>query len=154
MIFIFMTVFQLAGALILLGNHMYGSDETVIKNCFPGSNFVNRDDNNNCIIPKKMLQESALKIYLNIVAFFDLVVGYSMAVLYPNASLETSKPFFWFIILTFGLIFLEYCITVCITKIRYAEDKQLPYDYLKKFGVDTFITNKEIDDMFDNIIKK
>ena len=47
MLFVGMLVFQLAGALILLLNSINGSKEAVIKNCFPGSNIVERDDDDN-----------------------------------------------------------------------------------------------------------
>ena len=100
MLFIGMLAFQLAGAVILLLNCCKGNKKAVIKNCFPGSNVVERDNNNNCTIPKEKLQESAHKIYLNIVAFGD---------------------------------------------------EKVPYNELAKDGVDTFATNKEVDDMFKDI---
>ena len=82
--FISMLVFQLSGALLLLLNCIKSGKESVIKNCFPGSNVVERDENNNCKIPKEKLQESAHKIYLNIVAFVDLVIGYLFAAFSPR----------------------------------------------------------------------
>ena len=80
--FISMLVFQLSGALLLLLNCIKSGKESVIKNCFPGSNVVERDENNNCKIPKEKLQESAHKIYLNIVAFADLVSVCSLSNLF------------------------------------------------------------------------
>ena len=70
-----MLVFQLSGALLLLLNCIKSGKESVIKNCFPGSNVVERDENNNCKIPREKLQESAQKIYVNVVAFMDLVIS-------------------------------------------------------------------------------
>lgn len=84
--FIAMLVFQLAGALILMINSLNGSKEAVIRNCFPGSNIVERDDDDNCVLPKEDLRNSALKIYLNITAFFDLVIGYCIAAFSPCAT--------------------------------------------------------------------
>ena len=70
--FIGMLAFQLSGALVLLLNCMKGGKEAVIRNCFPGTNVVERDENNNCKIEKEKLQKSAHNIYLNIIAFADL----------------------------------------------------------------------------------
>ena len=52
MLFVGMLSFQLAGALILLLNGLKGTEDAVIKNCFPGSNIVERDEHDNCTIPK------------------------------------------------------------------------------------------------------
>ena len=62
MLFIGMLAFQVSGALLLLLNCIKGGKKSVIKNCFPGSNVVERDEKNNCKIPKEKLQESAHKI--------------------------------------------------------------------------------------------
>ena len=48
MIFIAMLALQLAGALILLLNCCIGSKKAVIRSCFPGSNIVQPDGNNEC----------------------------------------------------------------------------------------------------------
>lgn len=70
MAFIAMLALQVAGALVLLLNNINGSREAVIRSCFPGSNIVKRDNDNNCVLPCEKLQRSAHAIYLNIVAFF------------------------------------------------------------------------------------
>lgn len=151
MLFIGMLAFQLAGALILLLNCCKGSKKAVIKNCFPGSNVVERDENNNCIIPKEKLQESAHKIYLNIVAFGDLVIGYAIAAFSPVALYDT-----WYTVLgvagiTLLLLVTEYYFCRLIARSVYAKDEKVPYNELAKDGVDTFATNKEVDDMFKDI---
>ena len=69
MAFIAMLALQVAGALVLLLNNINGSREAVIRSCFPGSNIVKRDNDNNCVLPCEKLQRSAHAIYLNIVAF-------------------------------------------------------------------------------------
>lgn len=88
MLFVGMLVFQLSGALILLLNSVKCSKERIIKNCFPGSNFVERDENNNCKIEKEKLQKSAHNTYLNMTAFVDLVIGYILAVFSPTSTTE------------------------------------------------------------------
>ena len=86
MAFIAMLALQVAGELVLLLNNINGSREAVIRSCFPGSNIVKRDNDNNCVLPCEKLQRSAHAIYLNIVAFFDLVIGYGIAAFSPECK--------------------------------------------------------------------
>lgn len=151
MLFVGMLVFQLAGALILLLNSINGSGKAVIKNCFPGSNTVERDDDDNCIIPKENLQKSAHTIYVNIIAFFDLVIGYGMAAFSPQANCPT---FYTVLVVMCGsivLVVLEFIFSKLVVCIKYSKDKIISYDELKKNGVDTIITKKEIDEIFDEV---
>ena len=148
MLFIGMLAFQLAGALILLLNCCKGNKAAVLKNCFPGSNTVERDENNNCTIPKEKLQGSAHKIYLNIVAFGDLVIGYAIAAFSPVAVYSTCYTVLGVAGATFLLLIVEYYFSKWIARIIYTKDEIVPYSELEKGGVDTFATNKEIDDMF------
>ena len=102
MAFIAMLALQVAGALVLLLNNINGSREAVIRSCFPGSNTVKRDNDNNCVLPCEKLQRSAHAIYLNIVAFFDLVIGYGIAAFSPECIYECC----------FGdcvICFIDYC---------------------------------------------
>ena len=151
MIFIGMLAFQLAGAMILLLNCCKGNKAAAIQNCFPGSNTVERDENNNCTIPKEKLQESAHKIYLNIVAFGDLVIGYAIAAFSPVAVYSTCCTVLGVAGATALLLAVEYYFSKCIARIIYAQDEIVSYSELEKGGVDTFATNKEVDDMFKKI---
>lgn len=151
MLFVCMLAFQLAGALILLLNVVKGNKNAVIKNCFPGSNIADRDDDNNCVIPKDKLQGSAHAIYLNIVAFADLVVGYLIAAFSPVAIYETCYTVLGVVGGTVVLLLAEYYLSLLIAKLVYAQDIIKPYSELEEYGVDTNITNKEIDDMFNNV---
>lgn len=101
--FISVLVFQLSGALLLLLNGMKSRKEEVIKNCFQGSDEIECDENNNCRIPKEKLQKSAHKIYMNIVAFVDLVIGYSFAVFSPNSDAKIKWILTKVFVFTFGL---------------------------------------------------
>ena len=145
-----MLVFQLSGALLLLLNCIKSGKESVIKNCFPGSNVVERDENNNCKIPKeKLLQESAHKIYLNIVAFADLVIGYLFAAFSPTADVQIELVLAKVIVATVILLVLEYYFSYFCAKRIYAKDISVPFDELE--GVDTTVTKQEIEDLFKNI---
>lgn len=144
-----MLVFQLSGALLLLLNCIKSGKDAVIKNCFPGSNIVERDENNNCKIPREKLQESAHKIYLNIVAFVDLVIGYLFAVFSPTADVQIELVLVEVIVATVILLMLEYYISRFCAKRIYAKDISIPFDELE--GVDTTVTEQEIEDLFKNI---
>ena len=53
MVQIISIAFQLAGALILLMWSIRGARKiAIIERCFPGSNIVERDEENNCTIEK------------------------------------------------------------------------------------------------------
>lgn len=151
MLFISMLAFQLAGALVLLLNCIKGNRTTVIKNCFPGSNVIERDDNNVCTIPKEKLRESSFKIYLNIVAFADLVIGYAIAAFSPVATYSTKETVIGVTVATIALLVIEYFGSKMVSNLIYNKDKQVDYDELKENGVDTFATNKEVEDMFNDI---
>ena len=152
MLFVGMLVFQLSGALVLLLNCIKGGKDAVIKSCFPGTNVVERDENNNCKIEKEKLQKSAHNIYLNIIAFADLVVGYILAVFSPESNVQISVILVEVIALTCGLLIIEYYLSrFCARKI-YAKDMVIPFEDLD--GVDTYATKKEIDDMFNDMFKE
>ena len=152
MLFVGMLVFQLSGALILLLNSVKCSKERIIKNCFPGSNFVERDENNNCKIEKEKLQKSAHNIYLNMIAFADLVVGYILAVFSPTSTTKTCLVLLSVIVLTCVLLVVEYFLSLFCAKIKYANDMVIPFKNLD--GVDTFAINKEIEAIFNDECKE
>lgn len=139
---------QLAGALLLLLNCVKGGKKAVIKNCFPGSNIVERDENDNCVIPKEKLQESAHKIYLNIVAFADLVIGYAIAAFSPSATLKICYTIIGVILLTTSSMIAEFYLSRVATQIIYSHDEIVPYEELARNGVDTTASKAEIDALF------
>lgn len=150
--FIFMLAFQLSGALLLLLNSVKGGKESVIKHCFPGSNVVERDENNNCKIPKEKLQKSAHEIYLNRTAFSYLAIGYLIAAGSPTTEVQIVLVVVKMIVLTFAMLVFGYYFSRFCAKRIYSEDISIPYDKLE--GVDTNITNQEIDDICDEIFEE
>ena len=103
----------------------------------------------NCKIPKEKLQESAHKIYLNIVAFADLVIGYLFAAFSPTADVQIELVLAKVIVATVILLVLEYYFSYFCAKRIYAKDISVPFDELE--GVDTTVTKQEIEDLFKNI---
>lgn len=152
MLFVVMLAFQLSGALILLLNSVNGRKETIIKNCFPGSNVVERDKNNNCKIEKEKLQKSAHNTYLNMIAFVDLVVGYILAVFSPTSTTEICLVLRKVIVLTCILLGAEYFLSLFCAKNIYANDMVIPFENLD--GVDTVITLEEIDAILNDEYKE
>ena len=140
-----MLVFQLSGALLLLLNCIKSGKDAVIKNCFPGSNIVERDENNNCKIPREKLQESAHKIYLNIVAFVDLIIGYLFAAFSPNANAQIKVILMEVIVATVILLVAEYYVSRFCAKKIYAQD--IVISFKKLADVDTIITDKELEEI-------
>lgn len=106
--FVFMLAFQLSGALLLLLNSVKSGKASVIKNCFPGSNVVERDENNNCKVPREKLQKSAHEICLNIVAFLYLSIGYLFAAFSPTTGVRIGLVTVKMIALTFALLVFGY----------------------------------------------
>ena len=148
MLFVFMIVFQLTGALLLLINSVDGRKDKVIKNCFPGSNTVIRDDDNKCLIGKEKIQKSAYNIYQNRAAFLDLVLGYAFSAFNPS---RVGASCFIVPIVLIGsifLVFVENNICRFISTRIYKEDLIIPYESLEKEGIETFATDKEIEDIF------
>ena len=147
MLFSFMLSLQLAGGLILLLNGLKTSKQAIIKNCFPGSNIVERDSENNCVIPKEKMQASACSVFLNNVAFVDLVFGYGIAALSPVALYSKRLTFGMVVILTTVMIGIEWCGIKMLSRVVYAEDEKVPYDQLEENGVETTMTLEEIDEI-------
>ena len=77
MLFVGMLSFQLAGALILLLNGLKGTEDAVIKNCFPGSNIVERDEHDNCTIPREQLRKFGFRIFVGCVQS-GVILWYSL----------------------------------------------------------------------------
>lgn len=152
MLFVGMLVFQLSGALLLLFNSVNCRKERIIKNCFPGSNVVERDENNNCIIEKEKLQKSAHNTYLNMIAFVNLVFGYILAAFSPTSRTEICCVLLKVILFTFILLFAEYFLALFCAKIKYANDMVIPFKNLD--GVDTVATNEEIDAILNDEYKE
>ena len=142
-----MLIFQLVGALLLLLNGINGSREKVIANCFSGSNNAERDENGICTIPATKLQKSASVIYLNNIAFGDLVIGYGIATFSPMSSSESWITALTVLGGTTILLSLQFFASFVLSKWKYPHDLAIPYEQLEKYDVDTPMTMAEIDEL-------
>ena len=150
---IFSISFQLAGAIILLLWCLKGAKkENIIKRYFPGSNVIERDDDNNCVLHKDKLRMVSKEVYINIIAFCDLIVGYGLS-FYASQSNNKTVAFIISMMITTILLVVEYAIAHLVSVLRYKEDLIEKYEVLKKHGVDTVSTNKEIEDMFNSVME-
>lgn len=150
--FVVMLAFQLTGALVLLVNSLKDIKKSVIQNCFPGSNVSKQDNDGNCTIPRDKLQTSALKIYLNIIAFLDLILGYGLAALSPATDCSKCVTVISVLLLSGILTTSECYLCKGIAKWKYSVDIKIPYNELKEFGVETFITHKDLDAFAEDIV--
>lgn len=145
-----MLVLQLSGAIILLLNSIKANEERIIKGCFPGSNIVERDDNDMCLIKKEKLQKSAVTVYLNIMAFADLVFGYGIAAWNPSSRVQGFKGMIFVIACSLAVTILEYCVCLIVSKLKYSKDKEEHYSTLQKNGVDTTLTPKDVTSLWSD----
>ena len=142
---------QLSGAVILLLWCLKGaSKEQIVRKYFPGSNTVKRDDEDNCVLSKEKLQSITSEVYVNALAFVDLIIGYLSAyfvkgTFIPIAAVALTA------LLTTALIACEYVIARKFAAYKYPADMIIPYSYLEKYGVDTFATDKEVNDMLNEV---
>ena len=144
---------QLSGAVILLLWCLKGaSKEQVVRKYFPGSNTVKRDDEDNCKLSKEKLQLITSEVYVNASAFIDLILGYLIAY-FVKDTYSPGIAVVLTVILTSALIVFERLIARKLAEKKYSHDLVIPYSYLEKYGVDTFITNKEIDDMLNEVLE-
>lgn len=146
--------FQVAGAIILLLWCLKGAKlESIIEKYFPGSNIAKRDDENNCVLEKEKLRKISKDIYINIFAFINLILGYGLS-FYAVSNESKTKALILTIFITFIIIGVEYLLSYLISVCRFKENLIVNYDKLKQFDVDTDITNKELEDMFSEVLKE
>lgn len=151
MIQIFSISLQLSGAVILLLWCLRGaSKEQVVRKYFPGSNTVKRDDDDNCVLSKEKLQAISSEVYVNALAFVDLIVGYLIAYFVKDTYSPVVAVVFT-VLITSALIIFERFVARKLAAKKYPKDIVIPYSYLEKYGVDTFATDKEVNDMLDEV---
>lgn len=150
----FTVTFQLTGSIILLFWCFSKISKNAIKMCFPGSNIVSRDENNNCIIKKELLQQKTKVIFLNAYSFICLTIGYLLSVFDGDKARNCWTSLTIVSAMTFLMILLGYWFAIIFSKTMYKKDIEIPYEELEKLGVDTYTTDKEIIDMINSTIEE
>jgi len=147
---IFSISFQLAGAIILLMWCFKGAtEEEIIRRYFPGSNIIERDKNNCGTLKKEKLQSVAYVAYINVVAFVNLIIGYMVAFFPSGISNNILFSIIATSIFTVVIIYIERKIVKKFSEFKYPNDVKVPFDDLKKAGVETIISFDEIDMIAD-----
>lgn len=152
MLFACSYAFQISGAIILLLWSLRGIKANVLDLYFSDSNVIERDNNDMCVLAKEKLQKKLQTIFQNIFAFADLIVGYSLA-LFAQSLFESYKTFVITEVLTVIIIVAEYFASIIIAKVKYPKDVSMSFAEIQKYkpDVSTFTTNKEVDDMFNEV---
>lgn len=122
--------------------------------CFPGSNIISRDENNNCVIKKELLQQKTKAIFLNAYSFICLTIGYLLSVFDGDKTRNCWISLVIVLAMTLLMILLGYWFAIIFSKTMYKKDMEVPYKELQKLGVDTYITDKEIIDMINSTFEE
>ena len=87
---------------------------------------------------------------MNVLAFVDLIIGYLSAYFAKDTFIPIVAVALT-ALLTTALIACEYVIARKFAAYQYPADMIIPYSYLEKYGVDTFVSDKEVNDMLCDV---
>lgn len=120
--------FQLSGAVILLLWSLRNIDQKIKSISIENNGIPIIDFNNTTVVSKVDLQKNAKKVYINIAAFLDLVIGYSAAVFAESSSLSSYVVFILVVLATFVIIIIEIFLSGHVAKLRYNTDQRVNID--------------------------
>lgn len=139
--------FQLSGAIILLlWSFKFVKRNNIYERYFPGSNIAERDKDNNVVLKKEKLRTIAREVHINIFAFGNLIIGYAMTFCESEIK-DICFSIFLTSVLTIVILILEYFVSHIVAKIRFKEDEIMPYDKVESYGVETTITEEELNEI-------
>ena len=140
-IYILSISFQVSGGLILLLWSFGRTKEKVFQLYFPGSNIVERDENNKVCLDKKKLRKKAVNIYMNRFAFICLIIGYGLSLFGDISDYNRWKAL--------CIIGIESIFIILISIIYFRKDEYIDFDNLE--DVDTFTSDAEISSILDHL---
>lgn len=121
--------FQLAGATLLLLWSIGKCDKKIKQMCIAehGGGLIGTEDERgtHITIDCKSLQRNAKTVYLNIVAFVDIISGYTLAILARPVNCSPWCVLAMVIAGTTGILLLNVGIVVLIAKIKYGKDVEI-----------------------------
>ena len=150
MFYILSIVFQLSGALILLLWAFRCTKKQVVNSYYPSGAIGHPDDNNMCKLRKERIEEIVTDIYRNRCAFGNLCIGYLLAV-FAEKTFNDCVIFFFVVVATFFITSLEYYTAAFLAQKNFSEDMQIHSSELEKLGVDMFASDKECEEMLNEI---
>ena len=148
-IYILSISFQVSGGLILLLWSFGRTKEKVFQLYFPGSNIVERDENNKVCLDKKKLRKKAVNIYMNRFAFICLIIGYGLSLFGDISDYNILKALCIIGIESIFIILISIIISNVLSIIYFRKDEYIDFDNLE--DVDTFTSDAEISSILDHL---
>ena len=148
-IYILSISFQVSGGLILLLWSFGRTKEKVLQLYFPGSNIVERDENNKVCLDKKKLRKKAVDIYMNRFAFICLIIGYGLSLFGDISDYNRWKALCIIGIESIFIILIPIIISNVLSIIYFRKDEYIDFDNLE--DVDTFTSDAEISSIVDHL---
>ncbi len=148
-IYILSISFQVSGGLILLLWSFGRTKEKVFQLYFPGSNIVERDENNKVCLDKKKLRKKAVNIYMNRFAFICLIIGYGLSLFGDISDYNRWKALCIIGIESIFIILISIIISNVLSIIYFRKDEYIDFDNLE--DVDTFTSDAEISSILDHL---
>lgn len=144
--YIFAMAFQLTGAILLLVYFCGHTKDRIYREYFPGSNIIERDNNNKVTLEMSKIRDCVRNIYLNRMAFIYITMGYVLGVYGEVKSLNKNTAMLVIVCTTIIFIVISYVVSTAISKILYRENWLMDYDEISDIA-DTTMTIEEIDEI-------
>lgn len=120
--------FQLAGAVILLLWSLWKIDKKIKSMSIESDGIPIIGFDNTTVISKNDLQKNAKKVYINIAAFLNLVIGYGAAIFADRATLPNYCVFILVVLTTILIMGIELLLSGFIAKLRYSTDQKVNFN--------------------------
>lgn len=148
LVYILSLSFQVAGAVLLIIKYWGKTKDRIVDEYFPGSNIIERDEEDNIKLEKEKVQVCARNIYDNRMAFVFIAIGYILSIFGSMNSISKIYILILVILFTVIIIVIEKKISMEISKRYYIEDIIMSYDEVA-YIADTVPTDEEIKALFD-----
>lgn len=152
-LYILSLAFQVAGAVLLIIKYCGKTKQRIISEYFPGSNVIERDDDDRVHLKKEKVQECVKRIYDNRISFAYIAIGYVLSIFGESSNSSKVEILFYMIFFTITLILIEKIISSAFARLLYRTDIEMEYSEIEDIA-DTVATEKEMDEMLDDIFGK
>lgn len=117
--------FQIAGAVLLLLWSLGRCDKKIKEMCLEKDGILIWEFDNTTKVSAKELQENAITVYRNIVAFIDIIIGYVCAIFAVDPPISNWCVLDKVIISTGAILLAEMALTKYIAKKKYPRDQKI-----------------------------
>lgn len=146
LLYILSLAFQVAGAVLLIIKYCGKTKQRIISEYFPGSNIIERDDDDMVHLEKEKVQECVKRIYDNRISFAYIAIGYVLSIFGESTNRSKAEIMFYMIFSTIALILVEKIISSIFARLLYRADLEMNYSEIEDIA-DTVMTRKEIDEI-------